>query len=333
MPDRGRLAEAYLEQSQAFHWVVDRTPAFVAIYGDPSLLLRSPAADLQSRCVSEALASPIARTWIERISRAFAGETLLLSEHVGGHRWQISLFPIRVDGEISYVGGLAWETTAWGSAEQELRRTVLGAMKAQEFERNQISRFLHDAVAQNLTAMGLQLDLMRMDLKTVAPEICDRIGEMQRVLEAVMEQTREYTYALNPSDVERAGLRSALDRMVGHLRERFLGSVRLNVDPSLKIGKQLASALFHIAHEAVENAVQHSGCSMIEIAVKSTRAGIFLEVRDNGSGFDSSDILGGRRGLGLLSMEHYAAEAGLELSIISNRGAGTLVRAASTANH
>ena len=40
----------------------------------------------------------------------------------------------------------------------------------------------------------------------------------------------------------------------------------------------------------------------------------------------------GAGGLGLLSMEHYAAEAGLELSIVSNRGNGTLVRAASNGN-
>lgn len=327
MTTPGALAEAYLEQNPAFHWIADRTPVFVAVYGDPSPLLRLHAAQLRGRPVAEALSPAIARTWMERIARAFTGETLLLSESAGSLRWHISVFPIRMEGQIDYVGALARETSAWGSAEQELRRTVLGAMKAQEFERNQISRFLHDAVGQNLTAMGLQLDLMRMDLEVIAPQICARIAEMQEVLEVVMEETRDYTYALNPSDVERAGLRSALDRMVGRLRERFVGNVRLNVDPSLKIEKKFATALFHITKEAVENAVQHSSCSQIEIAVKSTRAGLFLEVRDNGCGFDSSDILGGRRGLGLLSMEHYAAEAGLELSIVSNRGGGTLVRA------
>jgi signal transduction histidine kinase len=323
------LAEVLLEQSPACHWMVNRAQEFVAVFGDPSLLLRSPAAELLGRRVSEALEPALARTWTARIARAFEGESLLLSEHGGSHLWQICLFPIRAEDEIRYVGGLARETTAWGSAQQELRRTVLGALKAQEFERSQVSRFLHDVVGQNLTAMGLQLDLLRMDLETVSPECCIRIAEMQKVLEVMMQETREYTYALNPSDVERAGLRSALDRMAGRLRERFVGTVRLNVDPSLKIEKTFASALFHIAQEAVENAVQHSSCSTIEIAVKSTRAGIFLEIRDNGSGFDSADILGGRRGLGLLSMEHYAAEAGLELSIVSNRGNGTLVRAAS----
>ena len=74
------------------------------------------------------------------------------------------------------------------------------------------------------------------------------------------------------------------------------------------------------------NAAQHAACSAIEIALKSSRSGPILEVRDNGRGFDPGDILGTRRGLGLLSMEHYAAQAGLELTIASNRDTGTVVR-------
>jgi signal transduction histidine kinase len=50
-------------------------------------------------------------------------------------------------------------------------------------------------------------------------------------------------------------------------------------------------------------------------------------VRDNGRGFDPSDLRNGSRGLGLLSMEHHAAEAGLELEVQSSRASGTTVSA------
>ena len=50
-----------------------------------------------------------------------------------------------------------------------------------------------------------------------------------------MESVREYSYELNPSTVERAGLRPALDRLAGRMRERFPGTLRVNVDPSLKL--------------------------------------------------------------------------------------------------
>src|SRR5262249_33998656 len=115
------------------------------------------------------------------------------------------------------------------------------------------------------------------------------------------------------------------------LRPRFSGTLRVNVDPNLKVDPKIGTAFYHIAQEAVENAVQHASCSAVEIAVKSTRTGSVMEVRDNGRGFDPSDIFGASRGLGLLSMEHYAAQAGLDLSIKSDKKSGTTVRAAAPA--
>lgn len=327
MPDTP-LLEAYLDQSAACHWIVDAGRVFVRVFGDPSPIFGRTAPDLLGRALPDALAADLALTWSSRVSRAFDGELLRLRERHGGAVWNISAFPIRIDREIRYAGFLAREISPWDTAEQELRYTVLGALKAMEFERKSMSRFLHDNVGQTLTAFGLQLDLLSMDMQAVAPDLAARIPEMQKVLEEMMESVREYSYQLNPATVERAGLRPALDRLASRVRSRFPGSVRLNVDPSLKLDPKVASAIYYVAQEAVENAVQHAGCSIIEVTVKAARAGSYLEVRDNGKGFDPGDIQGGHRGLGLLSMEHYAVQGGLELSIVSNRQTGTTVRAA-----
>lgn len=328
MPDANPpLCEAFLQQSPACHWIVDRNGVFVEVFGDPSPILSRRASDLQGRKLSESLDAEVAPIWLDRTRRALSGELLRLRERCGGSVWNISVFPIRIDGVVQYAGALAREVTAWTTAEQELRYTVLGALKAMEFEKKAMSRFLHDSVGQNLTAFGLQLDLMRMDLESVATDVCGRIADMQKVLEEMMENVREYSYELNPSTVERAGLRPALDRLATRIRSRFSGSLRINVDPSLKLDPKVAAALYQIAQEAVENAVQHASCTMIEVTAKPARAGNYLEVRDNGKGFDPADLQGGYRGLGLLTMEHYAAQAGLDLTVTSNRGSGTTVRA------
>ena len=330
MPDAGALAEAFLQQSPACQWMVSADGRFTCVYGDSLPLFGRSEAELAGRLPGDVLGTDEATAWRGRFGRALDGETMLLRERRGKGTWYVTIFPLRIDGEIRFAGGIAREITPWTSAEQELRHTVLSALKAQEFERAMVSKFLHDSVGQNLTALGLQLDLIRMDLESISPDTCKRIGEIQKLLEEMMESVREYSYELNPSTVERAGLRPALDRLAGRIRTRFPGSLRLNVDPSLKLDPKLASALYQILQEAVENAVQHSGCSAIEIAVKSTRTGTILEVRDNGRGFDPADLVSGRRGLGLLSMEHYAAQAGLELTISSTRETGTTVRAATS---
>lgn len=319
--------ETFLEQSPACNWVVDGDGVFLQVYGDAAALFERPAGELAGQNVAILGAEP-AKLWRGRFARALGGETVLVRERRGKSTWSVSLFPIRVEGRIRYAGGSATEITLWTTAEKELRYTVLGALKAQEYERRTASRFLHDTVGQNLTALGLQLDLVRMDLEAGQLGVQEQIVEIQKLLESIMEQVREYSYELNPSTVERAGLRPALDRLEGRIRQRFAGNLRINVDPSLKLDPKIATAMYHVAQEALENAVQHAACSAVEIAVKSTRSGPYLEVRDNGRGFDPGEAGAGSRGLGLLTMEHYAVQAGLDLSIRSSPQTGTVVRLA-----
>jgi len=319
------LAEAFLEQSPACHWVVDRAGVFLRICGDPSTILGCGASALTGKTL-DILEPELAASWKDRVARALEGEILTIRDRRADHTWNISVFPIRYEGAV-YAGALAREVTPWNTAEEELRHTVLGALKAMEFERKTASRFLHDSVGQNLTAFGLQLDLLRMDVEEALPGSGARIIEMQSILEEMMEKVRAYSHELNPSTVERAGLRPALDRLGVRIRERFSGTLRLNVDPFLKLDPGLASAMYQIAQEAVENSVQHSGCTMIEITVRSTSDRNYMEVRDNGRGFDPGDLARGCRGLGLLTMEHYAAQAGLDLAISSDRQHGTTIRA------
>ena len=334
------LEESFLQQSPACFWIVKGGPSdgkrshprhermvFERVWGKPLPLFGKPLEQLAGSPCSKVLTAAAAPLWCERFERAMEGETLLLRERRGEAVWFVSLFPLYFPGEDAWAGGIGREITQWNLAEQQLRHTVLGALKAQEFERGMMSRFLHDSVGQNLTALGLQLDLIRMDLEGSAPEVGERVGAVQKSLGEMMEAVREYSYELNPSTVERAGLRTALDRLAARSRDRFTGTLRVNVDPSLKVEPGLASSLYQIAQEAVENAVLYSGSSAIDISLKTVRGGTVLEVRDNGRGFDPDNIEGSHRGLGLLSMEHYAAQAGLELSIISARDVGTTIRA------
>ena len=226
MPEPGCLAQTYLDEIPTCHWIVGTDGVFHRAHGELEGIFGKKAADLQGKPAAATLDPDIARVWKARFARVLKGEVVRLRERRGGATWYVGMFPIRVAGEIRYAGGLAAEVTPWSTAEQELRYTVLGALKAQEFERNMVARFLHDVVGQNLTAFGLQLDLVRMDLESLQPETCARVAEMQKLLETMMEEVREYSYELNPSAVERAGLRAALDRLVARLHKRYAGILR-----------------------------------------------------------------------------------------------------------
>jgi signal transduction histidine kinase len=326
MSDHGCLAEAFLNHTAGCNWIASSTGEILRIYGDSVPVFGLGAAEMTGRRFVGAFGPHTASMWKDRFERALAGENIWLRERREDGVWMFVLFPIYVPGLNTLVGGAARYLKSWIAAEEALRNTVLSSLKTQEFERRTTATFLHDKVGQNLTALGLQLDLARMDVEAGSPDAANRLASVQQLLESMMEEVRDFSYELNPNVVERAGLRAALDRYVGRVRARFAGVIRVNVDPNLGINPKIAAALYAIAQEAIKNSLRHSSCSTIEIAVKSTRTGPALEVRDNGKGFDPADGLG-QRGLGLLSMEQYAVQAGLCFQIRSSPGAGATVRA------
>jgi signal transduction histidine kinase len=210
--------------------------------------------------------------------------------------------------------------------DRELTDLLVSVMNAREQEGARISKVLHDEVGQVLSAIGLQLDLLRMDLAEHVADAPRRIDEIQKVLELAVAQVRDLSYELNPSVVQRTGLQFALDRLVGRCRKQFPGNVRLLFDSSLRAPVEQATAMYKIAELALDNALQHAESSQIEIHVKPSRQAIVLEVRDNGVGF-SAERAAGSRGLGLHLMRYHAERAGLQFTIAPAQEKGTIVRA------
>jgi signal transduction histidine kinase len=218
-------------------------------------------------------------------------------------------------------------------SEQRFRALALAALDNQQLERSKLARTLHDEVAQVLSAAGLQLDILRMDLADRVPEIAARTAEIQELLDRVVKGIRDLSYQLNPDIVQRAGLRLALDLMVGRFRRSFAGSIRLIYDSALQVPAAVGMAMERIAEEAVSNAIRHARCNRIEIVVKCTRAGAALQVCDDGTGFDYQLARRRAHGLGLLAMDYYAAKGGMRLTVSENDGGGMVVRAIPIGSH
>jgi signal transduction histidine kinase len=208
--------------------------------------------------------------------------------------------------------------------ERELANLLVSVMHARDQDGARISRILHDEVGQILSAIGLQLDLLRMDITENVADATLRIGDIQKVIETAVVQVRDLSYELNPSVVARTGLAFALDRLVGRYRKNWSGSIRLLFDSALRVSVESATALYKIAEQALDNAVMHSGCTQIQVLVKRAKDGVALEIRDNGKGFPSALEAGG---LGLHLMKYHAVQTGLQFSVASSPEKGTIVKA------
>jgi two-component system NarL family sensor kinase len=209
-------------------------------------------------------------------------------------------------------------------SEPALAEMLFASISEHEAALARVSRLLHDDVSQVLSAVGLQLDAMRMDFRELAPGVNDRTAEIQRMLEQAIEQLRDISNELNPSIVERAGLHFALERLIGKVGKSFPGTLRLQMDPAAHVPTPLAKAFYKIAECALESALARPGCSMIEIQLKRSRGEFVLEIADDTT-IDDSDS--SARSLARLLMDYHASENQIALSVKGNSEKGTLLRA------
>ena len=207
-----------------------------------------------------------------------------------------------------------------------LKRMIVSTINARDVESNRVSRLLHDDGGQVLTAVGLLLDVLKLDFRGQAPEITERVHDIQKMLDEAVQKVRSLSYDLNPSVVERAGLQSALDRLIGRFRGQFAGSLRYLYDSSVRVPLPVGNAWYKIAELALENAVKHSEANRIEVHVRRTQKRLTIEIRDNGKGFLPAEVKADPKGLGLLLAEHYATLAPIDVEIKSAPGKGTAVR-------
>jgi two-component system, NarL family, sensor kinase len=205
-----------------------------------------------------------------------------------------------------------------------LAQMLFTAINEHEAVLARVSRLLHDDVSQVLSAVGLQLDAMRMDFREAAPGVDGRAAEIQEMLELAIEQLRDISNELNPSIVDRAGLQFALDRLTGKVRRKFNGALRLHFDSSTRVPTILANTFYKIAECALENALARPGCSLIDIQVKQARGEYVLEIADNGQ-LDETDS--GAMSLGQLLMDYYASKSHVVLKTESSPAKGTSIRA------
>jgi len=188
-----------------------------------------------------------------------------------------------------------------------------------------VSRTLHDDVGQTLTAIGLQLDSLRLDYARQAPELAARVAGIQELLEQVIAQARQLTNRVHPDIAGRSGIHHAMDVLVGRYREKFKGTIRWNGDASARPGRDASTGMYRVADLALDNAVKHGNATLIEVILSPSTEGLRLEIKDNGIGFDAT-VMDPPPGLGLPLMRYYAERAGLTLFIRSAPGSGSEIR-------
>ncbi len=210
-------------------------------------------------------------------------------------------------------------------------RDYLGAItEAQEAERTRLARELHDETVQSLIALGQRLEMAHRALERGQVEPARaQIADLRRLCKETMEEVRRFSRALRPLYLEDLGLVPALEMLAREAASQ--GGIQVQVrseGPERRLSPERELALYRIAQEALNNAVQHAQAGHIWLTLRFDDEAVTLTVSDDGSGFalpDRPDRLTHEGHFGLLGMRERALLAGGELQITSEAERGTTI--------
>ncbi|MEZ4710223.1 MAG: PAS domain S-box protein [Caldilineaceae bacterium] len=200
----------------------------------------------------------------------------------------------------------------------------------QEAERRGLASELHDQVGQNLSTLGIHLNIMQTQLKDILPATAPTqllLTDSQKLLKQTMGQVRNVLTELRPPMLDDYGLPATLSWYAERMVQLAAFAVKVDVEeiePRLSEFKE--STLFRIAQEAMTNILKHAQATEVHVRLHADHENVYLSIVDNGCGFDLTRQRGQRQSWGLLTMRERAEAVGGSFKITSGVGEGTQVR-------
>ncbi len=206
----------------------------------------------------------------------------------------------------------------------ERRRLEKEILNVSEQERRRIGQDLHDGLGQMLTGIGLLSQDVTRHLEAEGHERAEDMAEITEHVKEADQYARDLSHGLIPVDVEANGLPEALRRLTNNAERLFnVEGTFQEVGTALVHDNTIATHLYRIAQEAVNNAVRHGEADQIKIVLAAGEEQIRLQVRDDGSGFEEEDVTDA--GMGVRIMNYRARIIGGTLDLSSALGEGTVV--------
>ncbi len=206
----------------------------------------------------------------------------------------------------------------------ERKRLQQEVIEAGETERRNVGRDLHDTVGQDLTGLAFLIKVLAAKLGDRSPEDASAARQVVALVNDLVSQVRSLARGLDPVGLHEDGLANGLHELAHDTQKLFGVSCKFRCDrPVVFKQRSAATHLYHIAREAVNNAVKHARAGSIEIALLSDGEDIRLTVEDDGIGMPEDAEKAG--GMGMHIMRYRAGVIGGALRVGPGARGGTAV--------
>jgi signal transduction histidine kinase len=223
----------------------------------------------------------------------------------------------RDDGRPWFIHGVGFDIT-------ERKRLEEAILEISAQEQRRIAQDLHDGLGQHLTGIAFMSKVLEKKLLDQSfPEASEAAKIVQMVNQAI-DYTRQLARGLHPVAVEGAGLMSALKKWASEVEDLFHIHCRFQCERPVHIHDvTVATHLYRIAQEAVNNAIRHGKPEHIMIRLAAKNGAGTLAIQDDGTGFTKDPDK--QPGVGLSIMNYRADMVGGSLKILPNDDHGVTV--------
>ena len=213
--------------------------------------------------------------------------------------------------------------------QEQLRRLSRQVLSAQEEERKEISRELHDVIAQTLTGINVRLAALKKEAAITTKGLDRNIARTQRLVEKSVDIVHRFARELRPAVLDDLGLIPALHSFMKNFGARTGLLAHLTAFAAVEnLDAAKRTVLYRVAQEALTNVARHAKASRVDVNIHQKNSTACMEIKDDGKSFEVERRLHGKgsKRLGLLGMRERVEMVGGTFSVESAPGQGTTVR-------
>ena len=199
----------------------------------------------------------------------------------------------------------------------QAERTAIAA------ERNRIARDLHDSVTQTLFSATLIAEVLPKLSQRDSEEGARRLEELRQLTRGALAEMRTLLLELRPATLTEVSIEELLRQLTEATRGRTRIPIDVQIDVTSPLAPDVKVAFYYVAQEALNNVAKHARARRVQVALHSHPEGAELSVRDDGQGFDITQVT--PEHLGLAIMRERTESIDGVLAIASGPGQGTSV--------
>ncbi|HEY4320268.1 MAG TPA: sensor histidine kinase [Gemmatimonadales bacterium] len=210
------------------------------------------------------------------------------------------------------------------SRTEQLGQLSVLMVRQHEGERRRLSRDLHDETAQTLSAVKLEIGMLREGADS---GVAGRLDHLLHLVDGGIRGIRRVMNDLRPALLDDLGLIPAIRSLAGDVAERSNLAVEVDLPEALpRLAPEAELALFRAAQEALANVVRHASAQHVTIRLRADGTLLRLTIRDDGRGLGSGpEAADTAAHLGLAGMRERITALGGHAAVADAPAGGVIV--------